>query len=85
MRRKRGGCRIAEACSRPLLDAEPDAEDVPVLDQVFLTLEAHEPLPLQFSFRSAGNEVVVGETLGPNEPAGQVAVDSPGRRYHFGV
>jgi len=42
---------------RLLLDAEPDAEDVPVPDQVFLTLEAHEPLPLQFSFRSAVNAI----------------------------
>ena len=53
-------------------------EDVAVLGEVFLALDAHLAGVLGALFALAGDEVLVGDGLGADEAALEVSVDDPG-------
>ena len=56
-------------------DVEADVEDVPVLDDVGLALEALEPSPRRLGLRAALDQVVPADHLAADEAAGDVGVD----------
>src|SRR5688500_10562963 len=62
----------------PVLHVEAEEQDVPVLHHVLLPLGAHQPLVAGGLDAAEAGEVVVGDGLGANEAALEVAVDHAG-------
>src|SRR6266545_1608975 len=61
----------------PLSHREPDVQDVAVLDDVLLPLQAELPLVPGLRLAAEGDEVVVVHDLGADEAALEVGVDAP--------
>src|SRR2546422_8907664 len=62
------------------LGCKSEIYDIAVLDDVLLAFEAHLAMVTAGSHRTAGNQRVVGNDFGADEPPGDVAVNLAGRQ-----
>src|ERR1051325_5102519 len=64
---------------------EPEVDDVAVLHDVLLALEAHFAVLTARGHRAARDERIVADNLGPDEAAGDVAVNFSGGQLRRGL
>src|SRR4029077_7328070 len=62
-----------------VLDVEAEVEDVPVLDDIFLSLGPHLAGFLGALLAAAGDEILIGDGLAADEAALEIRMDDAGR------
>src|SRR5439155_3252391 len=77
--------RAQRRAPRPKSDRETDVEDVAIADKVLFSLEPEPSLFPRPGQRAGFQHLLVGDDLGPDEAAGEVAVDGAGRLERGGV